>query len=365
MRIKMRSLALRINQGLLIPILITVVLFYGKPILVPLCFAILLSMLLAPVCRFLDKKGWPRGLSCTACIFLVILFIALMFFVITMQIAGFVDDFEKITAKADEIWVHLQEWVQKKLDISPEKQDDMIKNQVEAAKKSSGAGAGKIVAGITGLLGGIAIVLVLTFLLLFHKEKYQQFFLKLFATPNKPNVRQTLEEITHVSQQYLTGRMMSMFFIFVLYAIALLIIGIKGALLLAGITALLTIIPYVGSVLGGLIPFMTAAVTEPSIQPAIWVLAAIVIIQAIDNYVIEPNVIGSEVGLSAISTIVAILIGGFLWGVAGMVLFIPLISILKIIFDHVETLKPYGFLLGDEGKSTSSKLFDLFKKKKK
>jgi predicted PurR-regulated permease PerM len=154
-----------------------------------------------------------------------------------------------------------------------------------------------------------------------------------------------------------------MIFLFVLYSVSLLLIGIKNALLLSAIASLLTIIPYIGPILGGLFPLMTAMVTETSVQPVLWVLAALIVIQAIDNYFVEPNVIGGEVRLTALSTIISIFIGGILWGIAGMILFIPILSILKIIFSHVEKLKPFGYLIGDEGKSPSSKIKAWFRKK--
>jgi predicted PurR-regulated permease PerM len=104
-------------------------------------------------------------------------------------------------------------------------------------------------------------------------------------------------------------------------------------------------------------------VTESTIQPAIWVLVALIFIQAIDNYFVEPNVIGGEVRLTALSTILAIFMGGIVWGIAGMILFIPILGILKIIFNHVAKLKPYGYLIGDEGRSPSSRIKEWFRKK--
>jgi predicted PurR-regulated permease PerM len=361
----MQPLTWRITQALFIPILITVILYFGKPALVPVTFAILLAMLMAPLCRWFDSKGWSRGLSCFVCVLVVAIFISLIFLIVGLQISGLVENMDKMKEKAQEIWAATQQQIEQWFSVTPEKQEQVVDEQVEQMKKSSSGTAGKIIGGLTGTIGGIVIVLVFTFLLLYHKEKYQQFFLKLFATTERNNVKKTLEEITHVSQQYLKGRILSVLFLFILYAVALLTIGIENAIILSAIAAVLTIIPYVGSIAGGLLPFMAAAVTEDSIQPAVWVLVAIVIIQAIDNYFIEPNVIGGEVGLSAFATILAILVGGLVWGVAGMMLFIPLISIVKIICDHVDALKPWGYVLGDEGKSTSSKILDWFKKKKK
>ena len=151
-----------------------------------------------------------------------------------------------------------------------------------------------------------------------------------------------------------------MFVLFVFYVLTLWIIGIENALLLAAIAALVNIIPYVGPLLAGIFPFVIALITKDSMQPAIWVLIMFTVIQGIDNYFVTPYVLGGEVSLSALSTIVFIICGGFLWGVPGMILFIPMLSIAKIIFDAVPTLQPYGYLIGDVGKRPSANLSQWF-----
>ena len=360
----MKSLSAKIVQVLLIPILLTVILYFGRPVLVPVFFAIILAMLMAPVCRWLEARNWNRAVACVACILILLIAIVGLVTLVAVQMADFAENMDKIKQKIGEIWESLQQRIETAFGLTQVQQEKMVDGQMDSLKKSSSAGAAKLAAGIVRTLGNTAITLVFTFLLLYHKEKYEQFFLKLFAGSPRDRVKKTLCQITHVSQQYLTGRILSMIFLFILYAVALLIIGIHNAVLLSAIAALLTIVPYVGPIAGGLFPFMTAVVTESSIQPAVWVLVAMIVIQAIDNYFIEPNVIGGEVRLTALSTILSIVVGGMIWGIAGMILFIPLLSIVKIVCDQVDALKPFGFVVGDEGKSPSSKLLSIFGKKK-
>ena len=359
----MNFLLTRFNQLLLLLVLLTLVLYYGQPFLIPLFFGMLLAMLMAPVCRFLDQHGFNRALSCTCCIIILVIAIGGLIAIVIAQINEFSSDMELIRKKASELWQGLQLYIEGKLHINPAEQDAIIKEQSRQMRGSSLIDPLSILGNLAGVIGGISITLVFTFLMLFHKEKYEQFFLKLFRDQDQQELRTVLEQVTRVSQQYLTGRALSMIFLFVLYTIALLIIGIKNALLLSAIAAILTIIPYLGPVLGGLFPFMTAIVTEDSLQPAVWVAVSIFLIQAIDNYFVEPVVIGGEVQLSALATIASILAGGLIWGISGMILFIPMVSIAKIIFDHVRSLKPYGFLIGDQGKSPSDSIRKWFKKK--
>ena len=133
------------------------------------------------------------------------------------------------------------------------------------------------------------------------------------------------------------------------------VIGVQNALLLSAIAALVNIIPYIGPILAGVFPLVMALTGSDSFTPAIWVVISFSIIQGIDNYFITPYTLGGEVRLSALATILAIISGGFVWGVAGMILFIPMLSIAKIVFDHIPSLKPYGFLIGDPGESPTTK----------
>ena len=169
----------------------------------------------------------------------------------------------------------------------------------------------------------------------------------MFPNEDTEKVKTIVGKISLVGQKYLTGWATSVIILATLYSIALLLIGLENAILLAGIAALLTIVPYVGTTIGGLFPFMVALITEDSYQPALMVGAAIIVIQTIDNYFIEPNVVGGEVNLSAFASIFSIVAGGIVWGIAGMILFLPMMGILKIIFDHVESLKPLGYIIGD------------------
>jgi predicted PurR-regulated permease PerM len=282
---------------------------------------------------------------------------------VAAEISSFVGESEAIQEKANELLANMQDFVEETFGVAPEKQMAVIKEQVKNMGKSAGTLAGAFIGGITGTIAGLLITLVFTFLFLFNKERYESFFLKLYKEEEPAKVKAIVGKITTVAQKYLTGRVMSILTLATLYSIGLLIVGVKNAVLLAGIAALLTVVPYVGSALGGLFPFMMALVTEDSIQPAVMVVVVIVVIQTIDNYFIEPNMVGGEVNLSAFASIFAILVGGIVWGVAGMVLFIPMAGIVKIVCDHVEPLKPVGYVLGDPDGNKPSKLKEWVREK--
>jgi predicted PurR-regulated permease PerM len=338
----------RATQFLFFWIALVVVLYYGKVLLIPFTFAAILAMLMAPVCRKFDSLGFHRAISSLICVLILLVVFAFMLFIVLAQVNSFLQDIPLVEQKLNAMISSLHNFLEKSFNIPVEKQKEFVQNQIRNFTQSSSSYIGSIVTSAASIIVNAIFILVISFLLLFGKEKYYNFFLKLMHSTHDDVKTSMLNRITLVSQKYLVGRALSMLALFILYFIALLIIGVKNALLLSLVAALVNIIPYVGPILAGVFPFLAALVTQESFEPAIWVVISFSIIQGIDNYFVTPFVMGGEVNLNALTTILSIICGGFLWGIAGMILFIPLLSIAKIVFDHVESLKPYGYLIGDD-----------------
>jgi predicted PurR-regulated permease PerM len=282
--------------------------------------------------------------------------------IILAQVSVIIQDLPRFEEKTNELLTVLKNYVEARFDIPIEKQTAILQNETRDFSRSIRQYSTQMLTGSVKLMAGMAITLAFTYLMLFHKEKYYDFFLNMNKNGSLEEKEKILGNIAKVGQRYLTGRAISIFILFVLYVIALWATGIEGALLLAAIGALVNIIPYIGPLLAGIFPFVMAMVTKDSIQPAIWVVILFSVIQGIDNYFITPYVLGGEVSLSALATIVFIICGGFVWGVAGMILFIPMLSIVKIIFDAVPAMQPYGNLIGDTGDRPSANFFEKMKK---
>jgi predicted PurR-regulated permease PerM len=262
----------------------------------------------------------------------------------------------------------IQEWVKSNFGISNEQQVTALKGQVKNLMSNAGSFLTNFVIGIISVIGNSAIVLVLTFLFLLSREKYENFFVMFHKDEKRDEVREVIHKISGVAQQYLVGRFISIVFLAVLYFIGLLILGIKNAFLLSAIAALITFIPYVGPIVGGFLPFMMALLTEDSFGPALGVLVVMAVAQAFDNYIITPLFIGGSVSISPFFTIFILIAGGLLWGIAGVILFIPVLGMIKIIFDNVEGLQPFAYLVGDQKEKTATKgalekIKNIFKRK--
>jgi predicted PurR-regulated permease PerM len=358
----MKPLA-KASQFLFFWIAFIVVMYYGRVVLVPLTFAAILAMLMAPVCRKLDSLGFHRVFSSLICIFILLTVFVFMLFILFAQVNSFRQDIPVIEQKVNTMIASIHTSLEERFNIPVEEQKQVVQKQIRYFTESSSTYISSIVTGTAGIIINAIFIFVISFLLLFGKEKYYNFFLKLMHGTHDDVKTSLLNRITLVAQRYLVGRSLSMLVLFILYLIALLIIGVNNALLLSLVAALVNIIPYVGPILAGVFPFLAALVAQDSFEPAIWVVVSFSVIQGIDNYFVTPFVMGGEVSLSALATILSIICGGFLWGIAGMILFIPLLSIAKIIFDHVEAFKPYGYLIGDDQTETPSlRILNWFKK---
>jgi predicted PurR-regulated permease PerM len=344
----MKSISIyRIAAILIVVTLTTIVLYYGKTFLVPLFFSILFAMLLVPVCRKLEKWGISRVWSTLTGILIIILFVLAILGIIGAQAASLSQDLPKIQAKAQQLIQNMQGWVQSQFGVTPQQQISYLQKGVRNISNSANSFFTSVLSGAMGLITGFVLFLLYFFFLMWKREKYKEFILRLVEEENRNETSKTIDQITHVASQYLVGRLISMVFLALCYMIGFSVVGLPNGPLVALVAVIPTIVPYVGAFVGGFFPLAIALVSGSSgmILPVAIIL---VVAQAIDNNIIEPLVEGESLDISPVFTIVAIVLGELVWGVAGMVLFIPLFAILKIVCDHIPALHPYSFLLNNE-----------------
>jgi predicted PurR-regulated permease PerM len=357
-----------INRFLLFGILVCVILYFAKQVLIPVAFSVFFAMLFTSLSNRMEKAGVKRIFTTLISLFIIVAVAVGIGALVYSQATKLMEELPEMEKKMETFKGRTQEYIGNTLNIPREKQEALIKKQLSSMSDSAGPAVKDIIGGFAGLVGSAVMVLIFTFLFLYQREKYEGFFIQLCNKTPPEEAKKLIHKISQVSQSYLTGRALSVLIFTVLFTSGFLIIGLKNAFLLALIAALLTIIPYVGSIVGGLFPFAVALVTEDSTSVAVGALVVIVIIQGIDNYFIEPYIIGGEVNISGFFTILILLIGGLLWGVAGMILFLPMLAVAKIIFDAVPELNAYGYLIGDQkekkaSESLKEKIKKLFGKK--
>jgi predicted PurR-regulated permease PerM len=360
----------RINNILLLIVLITAILYYGREILSLTVFSAFLAMLMSPLANKIEKFGISRVFSTIISVLIIIIIISSILFLISAQIAAFIEDLPEIQKKFESFVTNISSWIEQKFGVSSEQQVATIKEQAKDTITQAGGYLTGLVTSVASMVGTSLLILVFTFLFILHREKYEKFFVSLYKKEKENEAKIIIDKISRIAQQYLVGRTISIIFLTIFYTIGLLIVGIKNAFLLSAIAAIITFIPYVGPVIGGILPFFMAIISEDTFGPALGVIIVISLAQLFDNYFVEPYVVGGNVNVSPFFTIFILIVGGMLWGITGVILFLPLLGMIKIVFDNIEGMKPYANLIGDQPGSgrkngLMEKMNNLLKRKKR
>lgn len=324
-------------------------LYFAKPFLVPLCFGGLLSMLFLPVSRWLQRKGFSKGLSIVTCIIVFMAILACIVWLITWQVTDLTSDIGNIEQKINKMISDLKGSINKRFGISFKQQDELIKSSKESSGGKS-AMLTNIGSGMMSFLVDFILVLVYIFLFMYYRGHIKKFILQLIPTRQKENAEEIIAGIQKVSQQYLTGLGLMIVGLWIMYSIGFSIAGVKFAIFFAILCGLLEIVPFVGNLTGNLLTVLMVVIQGGSSGMILGVLITYAIVQFLQTYILEPLVVGAEVNINPLFTIIILVAGELVWGIPGMVLAIPLLGIVKIICDHIEPLKPYGFLIGQEKK---------------
>ena len=329
-----------------IAVLLTM-LYVARSILVPVVFATILAIVLHPIVNFFVDKKVNRVLAIILTLFLTFLVIAAFAALIISQGSRLRDSLPMLADKFNEMLNQAITWVSSHFDINTHKVNDWIIKVRGELINSSSAAIGNTLVSIGNLLIVIFLIPVYVFMLLFYHPILIEFIHRIFSSDHQVKVREIISQTKTVIQRYLIGLIIEAGIVAALNTTALLILGIEYALLLGLIGAFLNIIPYIGGLVAVALPMIVALITKDSAWYAVYVLVIYYIIQLIDNNFIVPKIVASKVKLNALFSLLAVFAGNALWGIPGMFISIPILAIIKLVCDHVEPLKPVGFLLGD------------------
>jgi predicted PurR-regulated permease PerM len=346
---------------LLLFILSVVILYMAKTVLVPLTFGGILAMLLLPVCRWLERKGLNRGISSVISLLVFTLLVIGLILLLRWQIGDLLKDFSKLQDQLSNLLSEVKNYVRAQFGITNRQQQQILKDQQSGGmEKAAGMAIGTLTSTLS-LMVSMVLVLVYVFLFLYFRSHFKNFILRLVSAPNMPIAQNIMNKASRVTQQYLSGLGMMIVMLWIMYGIGFSIVGIKGAIFFAILCGILEIVPFAGNITGTSITVLIAFAQGGSIDMVIGVLITYAIVQFTQTYLLEPLVVGNQVNINPLFTILIIVVGEAIWGIAGMVVAIPLLGMFKVVCDHVEPLKPYGYLIGTqsakEDKSIFKKLF--------
>lgn len=335
-------------------VLISLVLYFGKLLFIPLCFAILISFILYPVCKWLEKKGISSTIAIAISLTLVFLIIVSVLSLLIFQIKEFATEWEPFKIKLLETINQISIFISQYLNITINEQINFLKNLFNHSENQVLTILESSFSSFSHILFYIIIIPVFSALILFHRKLLTEALLHFFPDNQKEKILDILMETLHAYHNFTKGMLLVYLIVGLLNSIGLLIIGIPHPFTFGFVAAILTFIPYIGIMISALLPIAISWITYNSIWYPIGVISVFAIVQILEAYIIFPYVVGNRLKINTLVIIIMITLGGVLWGAAGMILFIPFTSIIKLIADRTESLKAISILLGD-GKHTTDK----------
>lgn len=331
-----------------------VILVYGlytlQGLLIPLVFAILFAVLLFPLAQRLENWRVPRVLAVILCLILTLAVIIGILYAVSVQISSFAEVWPDLVKRGNEYLNQIQTYADEQLNIDRKRQLAEVRKYLNQLLAEGGTILTTTLLATTSTLTDVFLVLLFIFFFLLYRDFFRSFFYKVFHDTRRSKIDSVLHSIYTVVKDYLAGLVLVILIIGTLMSVGLLILGIDYAFFFGFFGAVLVLIPYFGISLGSLLPAAYALVTEDNPLKAVGVIGVFLFVQTIEGNFITPYIVGSKVSINPLAAIIVLILWENVWGLAGLVLALPMTAILKVIFDAVDSLKPYGFLLGEAEK---------------
>ena len=338
---------LKLSAILVSLIAMVYILFTLRETIVPLAFSVLLAILLHPVCLWLERRKVPRIGAILLSILSIFIVIVGLVYIVSIQIGSFAEELPRITEKAEIILDQTLTMGERYLNVSRSQQVSEAKKYLINALSEGRAFLLNTLVTTTGAISTFILIPLYIFFFLLYRDFFRRFVHK--AIKNVPNeeLNSLLKKIYEVIQSYLSGLFLVILIVGVLNSIGLLILGIPHAIFFGFLAGFLILIPYIGILIGSVLPALLSIVTMDSPWYALGVIGVMSFVQFLEGNFITPNIVGSKVSVNPLAAIVALFLGGQLWGLAGLILALPVTAILKVVFDSIPSLEPIGYLLGE------------------
>lgn len=332
-----------IIKKLLVVFLVFSGIYFAKDFLMPLCIGGILATLFLPFCNWLEQKKMHKGFAVLLSLIGLLIVIFILTSLLGYKIAEVLNDLVSVKQKGIEIGTLIQDYVFNHLNITIEEQYKIIKNEQPSYSNLMQS----MLSSISYIVTSILLVLVYFVFLLYYRNHIKNFLLKITPVDEKNNMQEVIHKAACISQQYLLGLSKMIFLLWIMYGIGFSLIGVENAIFFAILCGLLEIVPFVGNITGTILTVLIATVHGANASLVIGIIIVYGIVQLIQGWILEPLILGPQVKINSLFTIIALVLGELLWGIPGIILAIPLTAMLKIVCDHIDSLKPYGFLIGE------------------
>ena len=343
--------SIRIASRLLMLVLIVGICYALQSIIVPILFSLILSVLLLPVCERLEKWGVGRASASIISLVIAILVVLGIGYLIVSQTINIGKDASDIATKIQSMVKEMLEWVSDKFNMSTSELITRVETELGSSLSSIGSYVTSGLNSIGSSLTYLILIPVMIFFFLYYREFFKEFFFRVFSKTPKQEIEQVLKKIYDVLRNYLVGLITVMGIVAILNTIGLTLLGIEYAWFFGILAAMLTIFPYVGIFIGSLIPALFALATKDSAWYAGGVILWFQLVQTLEGNFITPKIVGGKASLNPLVSLLSFFLGGMLFGISGMILALPILAMLKVIFDAIPETSAYGFLLSEPNES--------------
>lgn len=323
------------------------ILYIGKDVLITLSFACLLAILLTSPCRALEKIGLSRAVASILCLILALVLFVIIFYFISTSIVSFKNDFPAMLKNIEDLLKGLQDWIKTKFHLTTQKAKELVSSSTSNVIPETSSIVNSAISTVSDTFFTGVVLFLQTFLLLLYRSLIIKFFITLFADQFSNRIYYIFDRTRYVIRSYIVGLFIEMAVVAAAYCGALFILGVKYALLLGVIGAILNIIPYLGIFIACILTALITYTTNSGVT-VLWSVIAIVIIHLVDSNILLPKIVGSKVKINAMATIMGVIIGSAIWGIPGMFLAVPIMAILKVVFEDIPALHSFAILMGDD-----------------
>ena len=342
--------AINLAASLFALVLILALLYVAQDVLLPILFATLISISLFPLARLFERLRLGKAFSALLAVIVAITVISAILWFIVHQSIIIGKDASAITDKVLSVLENGQNWLQDRFGIERNQVLDKLKEQGNKTLENAGGVITATFGSIGNMLASAILVPLYSFFMLYYRDFFREFFFKAFKSTPQTKVDEVLNKIYTVVQSYLVGLITVMGIVAILNTVGLMLMDIEYAWFFGTLASLLMLLPYIGIAIGSILPALFALATKDTAWYALGVVAWFQVVQFLEGNIITPNIVGSKVSINPLMAIIGILLGGMLFGLAGLILALPFIATLKVIFDAIPSMEAFGFLIGEPEK---------------
>ncbi len=325
------------------------ILVLAQSILIPLSSALLISLILYPVVKKLESWGMNKILAAFLSIFIVLLSIGGSIFLFSTQIIKLTKEFTNFQAKILHVFAAATLYINDNLNfVHNLKKNELIDLIKEWINQSTGSLVMQTFSDTATFLAGMLATIIFTFLILIYRKGLLTAFSGFYPEDKREKAVTMFKSVQQVGQKYLFGMIILIIVIGLANSIGLSIIGIDNPFLFGFLGAVLAIIPYVGTVSGAIIPTLYAFISYNSVWMAVEIAILFWAVQLISDNFLSPKIVGGSININALTAILSLIVGAAVWGIAGMILFLPFAAMLMVVCNSYIELKPIALLIGNK-----------------